>query len=105
MKKISFIITLATAILLVQCSGDNNVWEKDATGQHADEHANVNAATLTAEQIKSVVWNRRYWTKAAYCFAEGQWCTTGTQQNKASISSVYRGVVKIITGTTRQYCL
>lgn len=95
MKKISFIIALAAAILFVACGGNNNAIQKDAAAEHTDEHVNVNTATLTAEQIKSIgIETGSIEQKQLTASLKANGVLQVPNQNKASINSVYRGVVK-----------
>lgn len=97
MSKIILHITLlATAFWLTACSGP----KKESAGQHDeeghhDEHENTNTASLTLEQIKSIgiqmgVVEKKQLT--ASLKAAG--VLRVPNQNKASVNSVYSGVVR-----------
>lgn len=83
-------------IAIVSCGGGNTVKEKaEHEEEHADVHENANTATLTEGQMKSI--------GVELGFVEEKELTASLQtsgvlqvpnQNKATINSVYSGVIK-----------
>ena len=101
MKKYLSVIAIVIAGLLISCGdkgqieSEKSVEEEKTTGSHVDEHENPNMATLTGEQIKSIgvelgTIEEKQLTSSLK--------TNGTlqvpNQNKASVNSVYSGVIK-----------
>lgn len=96
MKKLLFVLSfLMGAAIFISCGGGGKEASPKKEEEHTDEHANPNTTTLTAEQIKSVgielgIVEEKQLTASLK--------TNGVlkvpNQNKATINSVYRGVIK-----------
>lgn len=98
-KYIIPVLIISTAFSLISCGGKKASIEKEQTAIEgaagADEHGEENTATLTEEQMKSIgielgVIEQKQLTSSLK--------TNGTlrvpNQNKATINSVYSGVIK-----------
>lgn len=94
MKKYILII----AVILTACGDNKNEKPAEAATEHADEHENTNSTTLTQEQIKSIgieigtIENKQL---TASLKANGK--LQVPNQNKASVNSVYSGVIRSLT--------
>jgi len=100
MKKV-FIITIALGMTFQIGCGDKTNSEKKETKEegvkeeHHDEHENPNTATLTEEQIKSIgVELGTIEEKQLTASLKTNGTLKVPNQNKASINSVYSGVIK-----------
>ena len=100
MKKFLIIAIILTSLVSVTSCGSKGNAEaaKPEEEGHTDEHENKNTATLTEEQIKSIgvelgVIEDKQLTAALK--------TNGVlkvpNQNKASVNSIYSGVIKSLT--------
>ena len=97
-----FLITvmiLANLVFVASCGNKTAETEKTAEakpeGEAADEHANPNTATLTNEQIESIgvelgVIEQKQLTAAV----KANGVLKVPNQNKASVNSIYSGVIK-----------
>lgn len=98
MKNISLIIfTLcAAAVFFVSCgSKDKTETASPETETHVDEHANPDEATLTADQIKTIgIEFGSIEQKQLTASLKTNGVLKVPNQNKASINSVYSGVIK-----------
>lgn len=99
MKKLLIILTISTATLLfVSCgatSEESAAAPKTEEGEHEDEHANPNTATLTEEQMKSIgVELGVVEEKSLTSSLKANGVLRVPNQNKASVNSIYSGVIK-----------
>ena len=99
MKKYLIISILATAVTFVSCGGKNTATadKTEITKEvgHEDEHANVNTATLTDEQMKSIGVELGYIEeKQLTSSLKTNGILRVPNQNKASVNSVYSGVIR-----------
>jgi cobalt-zinc-cadmium efflux system membrane fusion protein len=98
MKKFLIVtITLATFTLLVTCGGKDETatTEKKEEAGHEDEHENPNTATLTEAQMKSIgVELGSIEEKQLTSALKTNGILRVPNQNKASVNSVYSGVIK-----------
>ena len=102
MKK--FLITVMifiSLVFVVSCGAKGGSTETDNSGEakaeegHTDEHENPNTATLTEEQIKSIgVELGTIEQKQLTASVKANGVLKVPNQNKASVNSVYRGVIK-----------
>lgn len=95
-NKSVFIITLITAAFFVSCgSKDKTETASPETETHADEHTNPDEATLTADQIKTIgIEFGAIEQKQLTASLKTNGVLKVPNQNKASINSVYSGVIK-----------
>ena len=93
------VLILANLFFVVSCGSKTAETEKTAEtkseGEGADEHANPNTATLTNEQIESIgvelgVIEQKQLTAAV----KANGVLKVPNQNKASVNSIYSGVIK-----------
>lgn len=104
MKKYLIIIiaVLTITVTFVSCAGKSNSEESKTTeaskteeAGHEDEHENPNTATLTEEQIKSIgIELGSIEEKQLTASLKTNGVLKVPNQNKASVNSVYSGVVK-----------
>jgi len=96
MKKIKFIIAIfISAALLTSCGSKNTSSEN--TEEHHDEHKNASTATLTAEQIKTIgIELGTMEKKQLTASLKANGLLKVPNQNKASATATYGGVVKTI---------
>jgi RND family efflux transporter MFP subunit len=96
MKKIKFIIAIfISAALLTSCGSKNTTTEN--TEEHHDEHENASTATLTAEQIKTIgIELGTLEKKQLTASLKANGLLKVPNQNKASATATYGGVVKTI---------
>jgi membrane fusion protein, heavy metal efflux system len=97
MKKFLIIAIIFTSVIAVlSCGGKGNT-ESAATAkeEHEDEHQNPNTATLTGEQIKSIgIELGTIEQKQLTASLKTNGVLKVPNQNKASVNSVYNGVIK-----------
>ncbi|MBS1752495.1 MAG: efflux RND transporter periplasmic adaptor subunit [Bacteroidetes bacterium] len=95
-NKSVFIITLIAAAFFVSCgSKDKTETASPETETHADEHTNPDEATLTADQIKTIgIEFGAIEQKQLTASLKTNGVLKVPNQNKASINSVYSGVIK-----------
>ncbi len=96
MKKIKFIITIfISAALLTSCGSKNTTTEN--IEEHHEEHENASTATLTAEQIKTIgIELGTLEKKQLTASLKANGLLKVPNQNKASATATYGGVVKTI---------
>jgi len=97
MKKIILAAMIGSASLLfVSCGGNAPAGETKTEAQgHEDEHENPNTATLTEEQMKSIgVVLGTVEDKQLTSSLKANGILQVPNQNKASVNSVYSGVIK-----------
>lgn len=96
MKKIKFIIAIfISAALLTSCGSKNTSSEN--TEEHHDEHKNASTATLTTEQIKTIgIELGTMEKKQLTASLKANGLLKVPNQNKASATATYGGVVKTI---------
>lgn len=96
MKKLLMIIlSLSTFVVLISCGGKNSKKEETVTEEHKDEHGKVETATLTTEQMKTIgVELGVIEDKELTSSLKTNGVLRVPNQNKASVNSVYSGVVK-----------
>lgn len=97
MKKIILTaIIVSGSLLFVSCGGNAPAGETKAEEHgHEDEHENPNTATLTEEQIKSIgVVLGTIEDKQLTSSLKANGILQVPNQNKASVNSVYGGVIK-----------
>lgn len=97
MKNISYILTLASFVMLASCTENKTEKQSENHGgetEHHDEHENTNTATLTEEQIKSI--------GIEYGSIEKKQLTSSLKlngllrvpnNNQASVTSLFGGVI------------
>ena len=89
---ISFIITI---VLFASCGSNNGPETSKEETAHKEEHENPNTATLTNEQMKSIgVQLGQIEEKQLTASLKANGILQVPNQNKASINTVYSGVVK-----------
>lgn len=95
-NKSVFIITLIAAAFFASCgSKDKAETTTPETETHADEHTNPDEATLTADQIKTIgIEFGAIEQKQLTASLKTNGVLKVPNQNKASINSVYSGVIK-----------
>lgn len=96
MKKF-LMITLCFSMfaVLVSCGGKSSKVEETVTDQHEDEHGKAETATLTNEQMKTIgVELGVIEDKELTSSLKTNGVLRVPNQNKASVNSVYSGVVK-----------
>ena len=97
MKNIKFIIAIIASIVFLNSCGNKSSDNKEATEEHHDEHENTSTATLTAEQIKSInIHFGRIEKKQLTASLKANGLLKVPNQNKATITTYYAGVVKTI---------
>jgi RND family efflux transporter MFP subunit len=99
MKKLLILLTIATSTLLVVSCGAKSeeiaAAPKTEEGEHEDEHANPNTATLTEDQMKSIgVELGVVEEKSLTSSLKANGVLRVPNQNKASVNSIYSGVIK-----------
>lgn len=96
MKKFLAIISFfITAVLFASCGNSNEPEASKEETAHKDEHENPNTATLTNEQMKSIgVQLGQIEEKQLTASLKANGVLQVPNQNKASINTVYSGVVK-----------
>jgi len=97
MKKFLIIVIVSLNLIsLLSCGGkDNAEAPKTEDEGHTDEHENPNAATLTEEQIKSIgIELGTIEEKQLTAALKTNGVLKVPNQNKASINSLYSGVIK-----------
>jgi len=96
MKNIVVIITVFLATFLVSsCGSKSNTEVVKEEQAHTDEHENPNTATLTEEQIKSIgIELGSIEQKQLTASLKANGVLQVPNQNKASVNSVYNGVVR-----------
>lgn len=101
MKNIKrLLLFTALSFSLFSC-GDSKVDSKESEAtnpeEHSDEHENPNTATLTAEQIQSIgIEMGRIEQKQLTASLRANGTLRVPNQNKASINSIYNGIVKTL---------
>jgi len=96
MKKIKFTIALFTIAALLNACGTKNTATENAE-EHHEEHENVSTATLTAEQIKTIgIELGTLEKKQLSSSLKANGLLKVPNQNKASATAIYGGVVKTI---------
>lgn len=95
-KSIIIITLFAAAVFFVSCgSRDKTEIASPETETHVDEHANPDEATLTADQIKTIgIEFGSIEQKQLTASLKTNGVLKVPNQNKASINSVYSGVIK-----------
>ncbi|MFM9909217.1 MAG: efflux RND transporter periplasmic adaptor subunit [Chitinophagaceae bacterium] len=100
-KFLSTIIFFASFVLVNSCANKTEAVEQDKTAEAkpkdetADEHANPNTATLTDEQIQSIgVELGTIEQKQLTAAVKVNGVLKVPNQNKASVNSIYSGVIK-----------
>jgi RND family efflux transporter MFP subunit len=96
-NKSVFIITLFAAVVFFASCGSKDKAETASpeTEAHADEHTNPDEATLTADQIKTIgIEFGSIEQKQLTASLKTNGVLKVPNQNKASINSVYSGVIK-----------
>ena len=93
---IIIIILFAAAVFFASCGGkDKAETTLPETEQHVDEHANPDEAILTADQIKTIgIEYGAIEQKQLTASLKTNGVLKVPNQNKASINSVYSGVIK-----------
>lgn len=102
MKKfIAITIIFISLVFIISCGGKNDgettktVETKTTEAGHEDEHANPNTATLTEEQMKSIgIELGTIEEKQLTASLKTNGLLKVPNQNKASVNSIYSGVVK-----------
>lgn len=97
MKKLLVIISvLAISLWITSCGNTASTEpEKKEEAGHEEEHENPNTATLTEEQIKSIgIQFGSIEEKALSSSLKANGVLRVPNQNKASVNSVYSGVIK-----------
>jgi RND family efflux transporter MFP subunit len=96
MKKFLIIaIIFASAVSFVSCGSKNNTETTETEEGHEDGHANVNTAVLTEEQIKSIgIGFGSIEEKQLTASLKTNGLLQVPNQNKASVNSLYSGVIK-----------
>lgn len=97
MKKYLIIaISVLSLLAIVSCGGNSSAESKNKAEEgHEDSHENTNTATLTEEQIKSIgIELGVVEDKQLTASLKTNGVLKVPNQNKASINSVYRGVIK-----------
>lgn len=97
MKKY-FIVTaivFSAGTLLISCGNNNNGGEEHKEAETTEQHANENTTALTEEQMKSIgVEIGSIENKQLTASLKANGLLQVPNQNKASINSVYNGVIK-----------
>lgn len=97
MKKYLIIaISVLSLLTIVSCGGNSSAESANKTEEgHEDSHENTNTTTLTEEQIKSIgIELGVIEDKQLTASLKTNGVLKVPNQNKASVNSVYRGVVK-----------
>jgi cobalt-zinc-cadmium efflux system membrane fusion protein len=95
MKKFLIITIIFTSLILVISCGSKTKTETEETTEEAHEDENPNIATLTAEQIKSIgIELGTIEQKQLTASLKTNGVLKVPNQNKASVNSVYNGVVR-----------
>lgn len=102
MKKFLIVISIFTSlIILISCGGKSSSAETTKAEEtkkgeeEKDEHANSNTATLTEEQIKSIgIELGSIEQKQLTATVKANGVLKVPNQNKASVNSIYSGVIK-----------
>lgn len=99
MKKLLIILIISTVTLVFVACGAKDEKSAEASkteqGEHEDEHANPNTATLTDEQMKSIgVELGVIEEKSLTSSLKANGVLRVPNQNKASVNSIYSGVIK-----------